>query len=207
MLKSCCQAVAEPGQLSPTHPQRFLQYQQQQRQHKKVLSWNLQQPEPHQSSPLNRSQLLTRVLGSDKNYNRLRTFQLLWTEACLRANGVPSRSAEPQCGKNDDQNHNTQLMATVAMMVMMYFFWAPWSLFNPQCFQYQSVMMLVMVMKSTEVMLFINGQLSSALWIGATNRDFASRSCSPTQTQPSIFYFCSRPRFSWGHHHHHHHHH
>ena len=34
MLKSCCQAVAEPGQLSPTYPQCFLQYQQQQRQHK-----------------------------------------------------------------------------------------------------------------------------------------------------------------------------
>ena len=56
--------------------------------------------------------------------------------------------------------------------------------------------MLVMVMKSTEVMLFINGQLCSALWIGAINLDFASRSCSPTQTPPSIFYFCSRPRFS-----------
>ena len=56
--------------------------------------------------------------------------------------------------------------------------------------------MLVMVMKSTEVVQFINGHLGSALWIGAINLDFASRSCSPTQTPPSIFYFCSRPRFS-----------
>ena len=62
------------------------------------------------------------VLGSGKKDLRLRTFQLLWTEACLCANGVPGRSAEPQCGKNDDQNHNKRLMATVAMIVMMYFF-------------------------------------------------------------------------------------
>ena len=62
------------------------------------------------------------VLGSDKNDIRLRSFQLLWTEACLCANGVPGRSAEPQCGKNDDQNHNKRLVATVAMMVMTYFF-------------------------------------------------------------------------------------
>merc|ERR1719318_498504 len=36
------------------------------------------------------------VLGPDENNIRLRTFQLLWTEACLCANGVPGRSAEPQ---------------------------------------------------------------------------------------------------------------